>query len=377
MFTSGSSAAPRAVRITHRNIQANTEAIIACLQLSSAERILVVLPFHYCFGTSLLHTHLRAGGTLVLSNTFAYPETTLALMAEQQCTGFAGVPSVYQTLLRNSTFAKRNWPALRKLQQAGGKLPPGLIAELRAAVPHADVYVMYGQTEATARLSYLPPALLGTKLGSIGRGMPGVELRVVGEDGADVRPGEVGEIVARGDNVSPGYWQDPAASAETFTAGVLRTGDLATMDDDGFIYIVDRKGDFIKSFGHRVSSQQVEACLLELPQVVAAAVVGEPDATRGEAIRAYVTVRAGASVQPEALAAHCAMRLARHMVPASVTIVERLPMNAQGKVIKAALRQTIAPQAPGWVAPALLNRQAAWPRPTPRDEVVVVADDRR
>ncbi len=338
MFTSGTTARPRAVRITHRNIQANTDSIIACLGLTSAERVLVVLPFYYCFGTSLLHTYLRAGATLVLSNTFTYPETTLDLMAATACTGLAGVPSVFQLLLRNSSFPKRSWPALRKIQQAGGKLPPVLIEELRRSVPQAEIYLMYGQTEATARLSCLPPALLETKLGSIGRGISGVTLSVVTETGAAIRPGEVGEIIARGDNVSPGYWQDPRATAEKFAEGVLRTGDLATVDEAGFIYIVDRKSDFIKSFGYRVSSQQVEDCLMELPEVVAAAVVGEPDLVRGEAILAYISLKAGAEISPELVLAHCSARLARHMAPVSVTVLDRLPMNSQGKVMKTALR---------------------------------------
>ena len=126
-------------------------------------------------------------------------------MEATACTGFAGVPSTYQTLLRNSTFPKRKIKSLRKVQQAGGKLQPVLIQELIAAVPHGEVFVMYGQTEATARLSYLPPAMLGTKLASIGRGIPGVTLRVIGEDGTAVKPSEVGEIYAWGDNISPGY----------------------------------------------------------------------------------------------------------------------------------------------------------------------------
>ena len=157
MFTSGTTAQPRAVRITHRNIQANTNSIIDYLALDANERIGVILPFYYCFGTSLLHTHLRVGGTLVVSNQFVYPETTLDLMEATDCTGFAGVPSTYQTLLRNSTFPRRELKSLRKVQQAGGKLQTVLIQELIGAVKHGDVYVMYGQTEATARLSYLPP----------------------------------------------------------------------------------------------------------------------------------------------------------------------------------------------------------------------------
>ncbi len=309
MSTSSTTARPRAVRVTHRNIQANTDSIIKYLELTSAERMLVVLPFYYCFGTSMLHTHLRVGGTIVLSNTFSYPETTLATMEAHRCTGFAGVPSTLQTLLRNSSFPKRQWPALRKVQPAGGELATVLIHELQAALPQAQIYVMYGQAEATARLSYLPPNLLQSKLGSVGHGIPGGELRVVNESGASVQPDEVGEILARGENVCPGYWDDSETTAERFADGTLQTGDLATVDEDGYLYVVDRKSDFVKC------SQQVEACLQELPDVVNAAVVGVPDIARGEAIIAFVTTHAGTQLESEQIIAHCSRRLARHMVP--------------------------------------------------------------
>lgn len=338
MFTSGTTARPRAVCVSHRNIQANTDAIITYLDLTRTDRILAVLPFCYCFGTSLLHTHLRAGGSLVLCNSFVYPETVLDLMDATECTGFAGVPSTFQTLLRNSTFPRRQLKMLRKIQQAGGKLPMVLIEELEEAAHGADVYIMYGQTEATARLSYLPPVLLRTKMGSIGRGIPGVTLRVIGDSGEDVKPGEVGEIYAWGDSICPGYYNEPEASAQKFVGGALRTGDLATVDDEGFIYIADRKSDFIKSYGYRVSSQQVEACVVELADVVAAAAIGEPDLARGEAIKVFATLRSGSTLRPEDVVAHCARRLAHHMVPKEVVIVDALPMNAHGKVVKAQLR---------------------------------------
>jgi long-chain acyl-CoA synthetase len=341
MLTSGTTAQPRAVRITHGNIQANTDSIIEYLALNADERIGVILPFYYCFGTSLLHTHLRAGGALVVSNQFVYPETTLDLMEATGCTGFAGVPSTYQTLLRNSTFPRRELKSLRKVQQAGGKLQAVLIQELIGAVKHGEVYVMYGQTEATARLSYLPPQLLSGKLGSIGRGIPGVTLRVIGEDGQPIRPDEVGEIYAQGDNISPGYLDEPAVNAQKFVDGVLHTGDLATVDDDGFIFVVDRKADFIKSYGYRVSSQQVEGCIVEMPQVVAAAVIGEPDLVRGEAIVACVVLRAGATLTPRDIVTHCTERLPNYMVPRDATIIERLPVNAHGKVVKNELRKLI------------------------------------
>jgi long-chain acyl-CoA synthetase len=342
MFTSGTTAKPRAVRVTHRNIQANTSSIIEYLDLTAADRMMAILQFYYCFGASLLHTHLRVGGSVVLANSFVYPEVVLDLMEATESTGFAGVPSTYQTLLRNSTFPKRQIKSLRKVQQAGGKLQTVLIQELVQAVPYGQVYVMYGQTEATARLSYLPPDLLKTKLGSIGRGIPGVTLRVMNESGTEVRPDEVGEIFAWGDNICPGYLDDPDANAQKFVDGVLHTGDLATVDDDGFIYVVDRKADFIKSYGYRVSSQEVEGCIVELPDVVAAAVIGEPDLVRGEAIKAFVVLRTGGQLTAEDIVAHCAARLASYMVPKDVVFIDQLPINAHGKIVKTELRKIAA-----------------------------------
>ena len=339
MFTSGTTARPRLVRVTHRNIQANTDLIIEYLNLASSDRILSVLQFFYCFGTSLLHTHLRAGGSVVMATSFVYPEVVLNIMEEHACTGFAGVPSTYQTLLRNSTFPRREMKAMRKLQQAGGKLQSVLIQELVNTLPQSQVFVMYGQTEATARLSYLPPELLATKLGSIGKGIPGVTLTVIGEDGSPVTPGNVGEIYASGDNISPGYWDDPEASKDKFVDGVLHTGDLATVDDDGFIFVVDRKADFIKSYGFRVSSQRVEECIVELPNVVGAAVIGEPDLVRGEAIWAFVVQRTGAQLTAADIINHCGNRLANYMVPKEVVFLDSLPMNAHGKIVKNELRK--------------------------------------
>ena len=301
--------------------------------------MMVALPFYYCFGTSLLHTHLRVGGRLVLCNSFVYPQVALDLMEAEQCTGFAGVPSMYQTLLRNSAFPRRAFPHLRKIQQAGGKLPSVLIQELVDTLPDAEIYIMYGQTEATARLSYLLPSLLETKLGSVGRGIPGVELRVLEKSGKEVAPGEVGEIYARGDNVSPGYYKNPEATVGKFVDGLLRTGDLATVDEDGFIYIVDRTADFIKSQGYRVSSQQVEEAILHLPDVVAAAVIGEPDLALGEAIIAYAVIRAGSELSPEDVHAHCRQHLPRYMWPKDVLFLDSLPKSAQGKIVKSVLRE--------------------------------------
>jgi acyl-CoA synthetase (AMP-forming)/AMP-acid ligase II len=218
-----------------------------------------------------------------------------------------------------------------------------LIRELAAAKPDAEIYIMYGQTEATARLSCLPPSLLSAKLGSIGRGIPGVTLSVLGDDGRPVRPGEVGEIIARGDNICPGYFNDEAATADKFVDGALRTGDLATVDEEGYLTIVDRRDDFIKPWGFRVSSQEVESCVLELPDIVSAAAVGVPSLVSGEAIHVFATVRPEARLTPAAITAHCRDRLARHMVPEVVRIMGTMPLNANGKIMKSELRRMALP----------------------------------
>jgi acyl-CoA synthetase (AMP-forming)/AMP-acid ligase II len=339
MFTSGTTQKPCAVKVSHHNIRANTDSIIEYLALTNAERIMVVLPFYYCFGTSLLHTHLRVGGSLVLSNSFTFPETVLDMMQTYHCTGFAGVPSTYQTLIRNTSLPKRRMESLKKVQQAGGKLPTVQIKELIEILPGVQIFVMYGATEATARLSYLPPAILNEKMDSIGKGIPGVELKVLNEVGEPIKPGEVGEIVAWGENITIGYLDNPEATAEKFVDGACRTGDLATVDEDGYIYIVDRKADFIKSYGYRVSSQQLEACILELEEVVAAAAIGVPDPIRGEAIVVFITLRSGSLLTKEDIVSHCHHKLARYMVPKTIEILDSLPLSPQGKVLKSELRK--------------------------------------
>lgn len=338
MLTSGTTAKPRIARITHANIRSNTHSIIESLGLTSTDRVMAILPFYYCFGTSLLHTHLRAGGSLVVGDTLGFPEKVLDLMEAKSCTGFAGVPTTFQMYLRNSTFPQRELPSLRHIQQAGGKLSTVLIEELMQSRPKARIYIMYGQTEATARLACLQPEELPSKLGSIGKGIPGVSLKVFNEAKNEVAPGEVGEIVAWGENISPGYVGEAEISAEKFIQGSLRTGDMATVDEDGYIYIVDRKSDFIKSYGNRVSSQEVEACILELKEVMAAAVIGIPDPLRGEAIRAFVVLRANSELDALMVMDHCAKRLARYMVPKDVLFIRSLPVNEHGKVVKSELR---------------------------------------
>ena len=344
MFTSGSEGQPKGVMVSHGNIYSNTQDIVDYLELTASDRAMVVLPFHYCYGLSVLHSHLAAGGSLVINNQFMYPEAVLTDMQERQCTGLAGVPSTYQILLRKSRFRDLQFPSLRWLQQAGGKLPNPYIREILEALPHVRFFLMYGQTEATARLSFLPPERLHDKLGSIGRGIPSTKLEVLRPDGTPVEPGsdEVGEIVATGENITRGYWNDPGETSRYFRNGRLHTGDLARVDVDGFIFIVDRERDLIKSGGNRVSAKEVEDVIAEMPEVVEVAVVGVPHAILGEAIVAFVAQTPAHHLTMEDVLRHCGGRLPASRRPKSVRFLEALPHSGRGKVAKAKLREMAA-----------------------------------
>jgi acyl-CoA synthetase (AMP-forming)/AMP-acid ligase II len=325
--------------VSHGNIVANTDSIIAALGLRETDRMMVVLPFHYCFGASLLHTYLKVGATLVLDNRFAYPEVVLQRMQETECTGFAGVPSHYQILLRNSSLAARSLPGLRTLLQAGGHLAPSFLRELQSALPSARIFVMYGQTEATARLSCLPPEMVAIRPDSVGKAIPGVKLRVLKESGEEARAGEVGEIVAEGDNIAQGYWHCEAETENSFRNGRLCTGDLATVDADGYLYIVDRAKDFLKRGGTRVSTRHIEDRILECSELLEVAVVGVPDEVLGEAIRAFVVPRSLDDTEcAKRVRSYCKRNLPSPLHPRDIIVVPALPKNSSGKVLREKLR---------------------------------------
>lgn len=339
MYTSGSTATPRGVMVSHGNILANTEDIIVSLEIGPDDRIMAVLPFHYCFGTSLLHTHLLAGASVVIDNRFLFPEKVLQNMVATRCTSLAGVPSTYQILLRRSNLKKMEFPHLRKLQQAGGKLAQPFIDELEEALPGARLYVMYGQTEATARLSCITPEDRHAHPGSIGQGLARVQLQVLKEDGQPAAPGQVGEIVATGPNITLGYWRDEEATGRIFGGG-LHTGDLATVDEDGFVIIVGRARDFLKCGGKRVGCRQIEETLLHFPGMTEVAVVGIPDLVLGEAVCLFAVHQDGQAIEPD-LVAFCEKELDRTLLPRKIVYLDEMPRNNSGKVDKLALKASL------------------------------------
>lgn len=294
----------------------------------------VVLPFYYCFGTSLLHTHLRVGGSLVINNKFMFPESVLDDIEKYQCTGFAGVPSNYQILLRKSSIKNRNLPSLRYVAQAGGKLPDSFIKELIETLSGVEIFIMYGQTEATARLSYLPPNKLDEKLGSIGKGIPGTELKVIDKEGNVIKAGDIGEVVASGGNIMKGYFNDKEETDKIIRNGYLYTGDLATVDNDDYIYIVAREKQIIKSGGNRISPKEIENIIIQIPSVIETAVIGTPDDILGEAIKAFIVLNNEAlKVDEKYIIEYCKNNLPSYKVPKYVVFLDSLPKNSSGKIM--------------------------------------------
>ncbi|MEO1995079.1 MAG: AMP-binding protein, partial [Planctomycetaceae bacterium] len=253
IYTSGTTGRPKGVMLSHRNLTANCNSIVDYLSLNSRDSVLVVLPFHYSYGNSLLITHLAVGARLVLAKDFVFWNRVLDLMEQQQVSGFAGVPSTFALILFRSDVAQRRFPHLRYMTCAGGGLLPAHVESVRKIFPESQLFLMYGQTEATARLSYLPWEYAHTKVGSIGIAIPGGKFWLEDENKNVIKKNDsIGELVYQGDNVTMGYAESCFdLQNDDENNGILHTGDLAKMDPDGFYYITGRMKRFLKMYGNR------------------------------------------------------------------------------------------------------------------------------
>lgn len=337
VYTSGTTGRPKGVVLSHLNLAANTAAIVEYLQLTERDSIATVLPFYYSYGSSILHSHIQAGGCVVIEKNLVYPHAVIETLAAQRCSGFAGVPATFALLLQRVKLQDYELSGLRYVTQAGGAMSPVLTQRLRDALPHACVIVMYGQTEATARLTFLPPEHLSGKLGSVGVPIPGVSIEIRDEYGRPAAAGQAGEVWARGANVMLGYWRNDAATAEVKREGWLKTGDMGWLDADGFLYLVGRRSDMIKVGAHRIHPQEIEAVIAELPQVQETAVVGVDDELLGQSIKAYIVPAAATTLTAMQIQAHCRARLANYKIPRSVEFLAALPRTGSGKVRRAEL----------------------------------------
>lgn len=339
IYTSGSTGKPRGAVLSHRNIVSNTQSIVEYLELAGTDRVLAILPFYYVYGKSLLNTHALAGGSVVIENRFMFPNTALDTLEQEQCTGLSGVPSTFAILLNRSNLAQRELPALRYVTQAGGPMSPELTRRLAATLRGRKVFVMYGATEASARLSYLAPEDLPKKIGSIGKAIPNTEILILRDDGREAAVDEVGEIVARGSNIMQGYWGDPEETAAVLDKHGYHTGDLGKRDAEGFFWVVGRKKDMIKAGAHRISAKEIEDVILEFTEVHECAVIGIPDEILGEAIKAYVVFRESGEDKCAELADFLKRKLPLFKLPKSIEAISDLPKNESGKIMKQVLRR--------------------------------------
>lgn len=340
LFTSGSTGSPKGVVLSHRNLLSNAASIRDYLEITEHDRALAVLPFYHAFGHSVLQSHILAGAALILEGSATFPETILDAIEQHGATSFSAVPELFHTLLRRSSLPRRRLPSLRYMASAGGSLAPDAARELAHAITPARLFVMYGQTEATARLSYLPPDELERRPGSIGRGLRDVELRVVDELKHPVAPGVLGMIQARGPNVMLGYWNDPDATREILRDGWLTTGDLGTVDEDGYVYPRGRNNELMKISGFRVHPREIEDVVrarVPLEQVVVLP-FSTPDTGTRLALFA-LHAQAGPRATVEAIRQVCRRELPHYKIPAYIELFDEFPTNTAMKLDRAGLVQ--------------------------------------
>ena len=348
LYTSGSTGAPKGVVLSHRNMVAGAASVADYLGMTASDRLLAVLPLSFDYGLSQLTTAFLRGASVVLMN-YLFPKDIVAAVREHRITGLAAVPPLWIALARLA------WPAdtsLRFITNSGGAMPVVTVEALQQALPHTAIFLMYGLTEAF-RSTYLPPAEVARRPGSIGRAIPNAEVLVVRPDGTLCDADEPGELVHRGALVALGYWNDTARTALRFRPApgqdpalplpemAVWSGDTVRRDAEGFLYFVGRSDEMIKVSGYRISPTEVESVLHASGLVSEVAVFGVDDATLGQAIVAVAVADPGL-VDRAALLAECKRRLPAYMVPAQIVLrTEPLPRNPNGKIDRNLLRHTL------------------------------------
>jgi long-chain acyl-CoA synthetase len=334
LYTSGTTGRPKGVPLTHRNLHSNIASVIDRLQAQPDDIFLAVLPLFHAFGLAVLML-----GPLLLGAEVTYlprfsPERVAALVAQRKVTVFVAVPSMYRLLVRSKISAEPLRP-LRLAVSGGDALPPNVRDGYRQRFGQ-ELLEGYGLTETSPVISVNTPA--ENRPGTVGRVLPGVEVRIQGEDGADQLPASQGEVQVRGPNVMAGYFHRPEENQMAFTSdGWFRTGDLGYFDADGYLTISGRMKELIIRDGEKIMPREVEELLEQHRAVLDAAVIGEPDGSRGEAVVAYIVPTEQAPT-PEELREFCRGRLADFKVPRRYVIAPDLPRGPTGKILKRALK---------------------------------------
>jgi long-chain acyl-CoA synthetase len=333
LYTSGTTGWPKGAELTHANMTRNASLTGSVLfSIGPDDVIMGCLPLFHIFGlTCGLNATIIGGGTLTLLTRFD-PAKALEVIGRDKVTIFEGVPTMYAAMLHHPASGQADVTSLRLCVSGGSAMPVEILRGFERAFG-CMILEGYGLSETSPVVSFNHPDRV-RKPGSIGTPIIGVEMRVVGEDGAELPVGEVGEIAIRGHNVMKGYWGNPDATAEAIQDGWFLTGDLAKVDEDGYYYIVDRKKDLIIRGGLNVYPREIEEVLYEHPAVAEAAVVGIPHDELGEEIGAAVTLKAGMTATPEELQTFVRERVAPYKYPRFLWLTPELPKGASGKIIR-------------------------------------------
>jgi acyl-CoA synthetase (AMP-forming)/AMP-acid ligase II len=337
IYTSGSTGDPKGVMLSHLNMVTAARSISTYLGLREEDIIACALPLAFDYGLYQVLMGFKAGATVSLERSFAFPVQFLERMSLERATVFPGVPTMFSVLMNLEGLGRYDLSRLRMITNTAAALSEEHIRRLRASFPQAVLFSMYGLTECK-RVTYLPPDELDRRPTSVGRGMPNEELWLVDESGHRLPNGSTGELVVRGAHVMRGYWRKPFETAERLKPGplpgemVLYSGDLFRTDEEGWLYFVARKDDIIKSRGEKVSPREVENAIYALEGVLEAAVVGVPDPVLGQAVKAFVVVKEGHALSERDVIRHCIGRLENFMAPKHVEFVRELPKTDTGKI---------------------------------------------
>ncbi|MBU6267792.1 MAG: long-chain-fatty-acid--CoA ligase [Sphingomonadales bacterium] len=338
IYTSGTESRPKGAMLTHAAVLWEYQSVIIDCELRGDAVMLNSMPLYHCAQLdAMIGPALQMGAHNIVTGSPA-PDNLLALIERHRVTSLFVPPTVWIGLLRCPGFDAADLSSLTHGYFGASIMPGEVLKELMARLPKVRFWNVYGQTEIAPVATALQPHEHFARPNSCGRPVTHVSTRVVDDDMADVAPGEVGEVVHRSPHLMSGYWNDPEKTAAAFAGGWFHSGDLATVDADGYITIVDRKKDMINSGGENVSSREVEECVYTHPAVAEVAVIGLPDPRWIETVCAVVVPRAGAIIDEAALIAHCRERLAGYKAPKRVIVVEALPKNASGKILKRELR---------------------------------------
>ncbi len=342
MYTSGTTARPKGVIHTYDNFYWKSADQIVWFGLTPATRLLITGPLYHVGAFDLPGMAvLWLGGTIVLQREFDAAAVLQAIEAER-IEGVWLAPVMTGMVLAQAIHTPRNVSSLRWVIGGGDRTPESRIHAFAAQFPNARYIDAYGLTETCSGDTFMEPGYEISKIGSAGRPVAHVEIRIADEQGRPLPAGERGEICLRGPKVTSGYWRDPAKTAAAFFGDWFRTGDVGHLDADGFLFLTDRKKDMIVSGGENIASSEVERVLYELPQIAEAAVIGVADERWGERPVAVVVFADGARLEADAILAHCRVRLAGFKVPKMVVMRERLPRNPSGKILKRVLRDELA-----------------------------------